>query len=231
MSDSILPSAVSRRVAAQAERRWDSSVGMGLLGRLTGADYLSLVALFFAWTSAVLLLGGTVHLGIIVMFGAFLFDKLDGYYARRKGISSPFGRQVDSFIDVFAYLVTGALLYHVALSPALWMTVIVGFAILSFGGLRLVRHASEGFGQSGNTSYYVGWTVVHVNFVVLAAFYLALFVPWFTGWLAAVPIVAACPLMVSGYKSYKTYVSHALAGLLVVVACTISCLVAFTGTL
>jgi CDP-diacylglycerol--serine O-phosphatidyltransferase len=67
--------------------------------------------------------------------------------------------------------------------------------------------------------------------VVLAAFYLALFVPWFTGWLAAVPIVAACPLMVSGYKSYKTYVSHALAGLLVVVACTISCLVAFTGTL
>ena len=66
MSDSILPSAVSWRVAAQAERRWDSSVGMGLLGRLTGADYLSLVALFFAWTSAVLLLGGTVHLGIIV---------------------------------------------------------------------------------------------------------------------------------------------------------------------
>ena len=44
----------------------DSSVGMGLLGRLTGADYLSLVALFFAWTSALLLLGGTVHLGIIV---------------------------------------------------------------------------------------------------------------------------------------------------------------------
>ena len=85
--------------------------------------------------------------------------------------------------------------------------------------------------QSSNTSYYVGWTVVHVNFVVLAAFYPALFVPWFTGWLAAVPVVAACPLMVSGYRSYKTHVSHALAGLLVVVACTISCLVAFTETL
>jgi phosphatidylserine synthase len=124
---------------------------------------------------------------------------------------------------VFAYLVTGALLYHVALSPALWMTVIVG--------LRLVRHASEGFGQSGDTSYYVGWTVVHVNFVVLATFYLALFAPRFTEWLAAVPIVAACRLMVSGCKSYRTHVSHALAGLFVVVACTISCLVAFTGML
>ena len=231
MSDSFLPSAVSRRVAAQAERRWDSSVGMGLLGRLTGADYLSLVALFFAWTSAVLLLQEAIHAGIVVMFGAFLFDKLDGYYARKRGISSPFGRQVDSFIDVFAYLVTGALLYHVALSPTLWMSVVVGFAVLSFGGLRLVRHASEGFGESGDTSYYVGWTVVHVNFVVLATFYLALFVPWFDGWLAAVPIVAACPLMVSGYKSFKTTVSHALAGLFVLVALALSCLAVFTGTL
>lgn len=85
---------------------------MGLLGRLTGADYLSLVALFFAWSSAVLLLQEAVHLGILVMFGAFLFDKPDGYYARKHGVASPFGRQVDSFIDVFAYLVTGALLYH-----------------------------------------------------------------------------------------------------------------------
>lgn len=42
--------------------------------------------------------------------------------------------------------------------------------------------------------------------------FLDVFVLWFTGWLAAVPIVAACPLMVSGYKSYKTHVSHALAG-------------------
>lgn len=105
---------LAEALAAQVERRWDSSVGMGLLGRLTGADYISLVALLFAWTSAVLLLHGELDRGIVVMFGAFLFDKLDGYYARRRGLSSPFGRQVDSFIDVFAYLVTGAIIYHVS---------------------------------------------------------------------------------------------------------------------
>ena len=231
MSDRSLPPdwVVPDVVAAEADRRWDGSVGMGLLGRLTGADYLSLVALFFAWSSAVLLLQGEINWGIVVMFGAFLFDKLDGYYARRRGISSPFGRQVDSFIDVFAYLVTGALLYHVALSPSPWMTVLVGFAILTFGGLRLVRHADEGFGENDGTDYYVGFTVVHVNFVVLVTYYLGLVVPWFDGWLAAVPIVAVCPLMVSGYRSYKTRTGHALAAAFVILALAISLLAELTG--
>ena len=224
MSNSILPFEIPEAVAAQAERRWDSSVGMGLLNRLTGADYLSLVALFFAWSSALLLLQGDIHHGVLAMAGAFCFDKLDGYYARSRGVSSSFGRQVDTFIDIFAYLVTGALLYHVALSPSAWLTLVVGFAILAFGGLRLVRHAEEGFGETDETSYYVGWTVVHVNFVVLAMFYLDLFVVDIGGWLAAVPIILSCPLMVSGYKSYKTTAGHALAGVVVVGALVSSAL-------
>jgi phosphatidylserine synthase len=214
----VLPEAL----AAQVERRWDDSVGMGLVERLTGADYLSLVALFFAWSSAVLIVRGEVNWAILVMFGSFLFDKLDGYYARKHGISSSFGRQIDSFIDVFAYLVTGALLYHVALSPHPVMTVVVGFAILAFGGLRLVRHASEGFGESGGTSYYVGYTVVHLNFVVLLTYYADMFVAGWNGWLAAIPILLLCPLMVSGYKSYKTTVGHALAGLFCLAAAGLS---------
>lgn len=230
MSDRPLDSTLPDALVAQAERRWDSSVGMGLLGRLTGADYLSLVALLFAWSSAVLLLGDAVNLAILVMFGAFAFDKLDGYYARKQGISSSFGRQIDSFIDVFAYLVTGALLYHVALSPTVWMTILVGFAILTFGGLRLVRHASEGFGKTGETSYYVGYTVVHVNFVVLLSYYLDIFVASWNGWLAAVPILAVCLLMVSGYKSYKTHTGHGLAALFCLTAIGISLWMELSGS-
>lgn len=224
MSDETSPSgwALPEVVVTQMERRWDSSVGMQLFGRLTGADYLSLVALLFAWSSAVLFLRGAVDVAVLVMFGAFVFDKLDGYYARANGLSSPFGRQVDSFIDVFAYLVTGALLYHVALSPSVWMTVFVGFAILAFGGLRLVRHASDGFGESEGESYYVGFTVVHVNFAVLLTYYLDVFVAAWNGWLAAVPILLTCPLMVSGYKSYKTWTGHLLAGGLALTAAALS---------
>ena len=209
-------------VAAQVDRRWDDSVSMGLLERLTGADYLSLVALLFAWTSVILVVGGEVNWGILAMLGSFLFDKLDGYYARKYDLASPFGRQIDSFIDVFAYLVTGALVYHVALSPHPALSVLVGFAIIGFGGLRLVRHATEGFGEESGTSYYVGYTVVHANVVVLVTYYLDVFVAGWNGWFAAVPILAVCPLMVSGYRSYKTTVGHAIAGTVCLVAGSIS---------
>lgn len=87
----------------------------------------------------------------------------------------------------------------------------VGFVLLAFGGLRLVRHADVGFGTDGDDSYYLGWTVVHVYFVVLCNYYLAPFVPAWNGWLAALPILLACPVMVSGYRSYKTATGHALA--------------------
>ena len=66
---------------------------------------------------------------------------------------------------------------------------------------------------------------------MLATFYLDLFVASFNGWLAAIPILVACPLMVSGYKSYKTTVGHLLAGVVVAVALSISLLTVFTGVL
>jgi len=185
---------------------------------LTGADYVSLAALLVGWASALLFLRGEPNWALLAMFGAFLLDKLDGWYARRTGTSSPFGRQVDSYIDVFAYLVPAALCYHVALSPHVLASLVVGFLILAFGGLRLIRHNSEGFGSDGDASYYHGTTVVHTNLVVVANYFLAVLVGVWNGWLAALTIAVACPLMVSDYKAYKTDVSHALAGIFGLIA-------------
>lgn len=202
-----------RGVLEQAERRRVTGTDRtNILRRLTVADYLSLVALFFAWTSALLFFSGEPNWALIVMFGAFAFDKLDGYYARRHGIDSAFGRQIDSFIDIFAYLVTGALLFHYTLAPNVVVSAVVGFTILSLGGLRLVRHNSEGFGSDDETSYYHGTTVVHTNVVVIANYLLVSFVGFWNGWFAAVTVLVAAPLMVSNYKAYKTDAAHALVG-------------------
>ena len=202
----------SKRVVTETTNRTD------VVDRLTGADYVSLGALFVGWASALLFVQGELNWALLVMFGAFALDKLDGWWARRTGQTSPFGRQLDSYIDVFAYLVPGALLYHYALSPHVLLSLVVGFAVLAFGGLRLIRHNSEGFGSDDGASYYHGTTVVHTNLVVVANYFLAAFVvPW-NGWLAAVLVLAACPFMVSNYKAYKTDVGHVLAGVLAVVA-------------
>jgi len=119
------------RVVAERGDRTD------VLAQLTGADYISLGALFVGWGSALLFLRGEPNWALLVMFGAFLLDKLDGWYARRAGVSSPFGRRVDSFIDIFAYIVPGALLYHVALAPNDIASLVVGFLLLAFGGLSI----------------------------------------------------------------------------------------------
>ncbi|MFA1610401.1 CDP-alcohol phosphatidyltransferase family protein [Halobellus rubicundus] len=208
-----------REVRARVEstdRVLDPIDRTNVAAQLTGADYISLGALFVAWGCALLFLRGEPNLALLAMFGAFLLDKADGWYARRTGESSPFGRRVDSFIDVFAYLVPAALLYRV-FSPHMAATWIVGFLILAFGGLRLIRHNEEGFGEDDGRSYYHGTTVVHTNLVVVGNYLLAALFGW-SGWLAGVLIAAACPLMISNYKAYKTDASHVLAGIGALVA-------------
>lgn len=209
---------VCDRIDAHTDRRVRSGERTNVLASLNGADLLSMAALFLGWTSALAFLRGEPNWAILTMFAAFGFDKLDGWYARRRGISSAFGRRIDSFIDVFAYLVTGALLFHYAVSPGVVVSALVGFLIIAFGGLRLVRHDSEGFGEDEGGCFYHGTTVVHTNLVVVANYLLLSFVGVWTWWLAALTTVAAAPLMISDYKAYKNRTSHLLAGAAVAVA-------------
>lgn len=187
-----------------------------LLSTLTTADFLSLAALFVAWLSILLLLSDEPNWAILTMFGAFLFDKLDGYWARRTGTTSPFGRQIDSFIDIFAYLVTGALLFHYQLTPNHAVSAVVGFAILAFGGLRLIRHSSEGFESHDSVSYYRGTTVVHTSAVVLVNYVALNLVGFWHEWIATVLVLVSAPFMVSEYRAPKTVGAHVLLGVLAI---------------
>jgi len=209
------------RESIEARNGWGSpSDRTNILRTLNGADLLSLVALFIAWSSALLFLAEEPNWAILLMYGAFCFDKLDGYWARKRGLSSPFGRHIDSFIDIFAYLITSALLFHFELAPARLVSVVVGFVILAFGGLRLVRHNAEGFETTADVSYYHGTTVVHTNVVVVLNYLLYAFLEVWSGWIATITVLVACPLMISEYRAPKTIWSHLLLGALAVsVAC------------
>ncbi|WP_199694000.1 phosphatidylcholine/phosphatidylserine synthase [Halococcus sp. IIIV-5B] len=214
MADRTMPERLANRAFGRSVGRTNQPRGTAhILVRLDVADYLSVLALLCAWTGIVFLLSGEPNWAVVVLLVAFGFDKLDGFVARRYGLATDLGRQLDAFVDVFAYLVSGALLFHVALSPTPIASVVVGFCVVCFGGLRLIRFTSEGFRTEADTSYYRGITVVHVNVLVLVNYLLAAFVGVWNGWLAAGTVVLACPLMVSEYKSYKTVKSQAVAAL------------------
>jgi len=190
--------------------------------RPSGADVLSLVALAFALTSAFTISLGEPNYGLVVMFAAYGFDKLDGYYARRFGCPSDAGRTLDSFVDVFIYLVTGALLFHVTMSPTVAVSLAVGALLVTCGCLRLVRFNDEGFQTDGDRSFYRGLTVVHANLTVVVNYFLFTFVPRWDGWFAAAVIAVVAPLMLSDYRSYKTWGRQALVGVLGVAAVGLS---------
>lgn len=195
-----------------------------VLSSLVGADLVSLVALLVAWVATLLFLTGEPNWAIVAMIGAFVFDKLDGTWARYRGTDSDLGRRIDSYVDVFVYLLTAALLFHFELSPHLGASVVVGFAILAFGGLRLVRHTVEGFTEIDQTIYYHGTTVVHTNAIVVANYLLLTLTDVWNGWLATVTVLAVCPLMISDYRAPKSAGAHRLVALLgvLVVACVLA---------
>ncbi|QQL44412.1 CDP-alcohol phosphatidyltransferase family protein [Sulfuriroseicoccus oceanibius] len=78
---------------------------------------------------------------IWLIFGACLFDLLDGRLARLGGKESPFGQEFDSIADVVSFGVAPALLvFNVVLidmpSQAGWM---IAFLFLLCGAMRLAR--------------------------------------------------------------------------------------------
>ena len=67
------------------------------------AGAVSLASLLLAWIAIGLAISGSLRASVLCALGAFLADMLDGFVARRLGVSSEFGRQLDSFIDVVNY--------------------------------------------------------------------------------------------------------------------------------
>lgn len=80
--------------------------------RLAPADWVTLGSLVLACGSLHSALGERLSLAIALMVLAMLTDMLDGPVARRTTGPRPFGMQLDSFVDVFVYLMAPALILY-----------------------------------------------------------------------------------------------------------------------
>ncbi|MDO8804139.1 MAG: CDP-alcohol phosphatidyltransferase family protein, partial [Elusimicrobiota bacterium] len=73
-------------------------------GWLNLPNALSFCALLCACAAILLLLRGDFYLSFALALVALVLDMFDGMLARRLGLESEFGRQLDSHVDVFIYL-------------------------------------------------------------------------------------------------------------------------------
>lgn len=176
---------------------------MDIIKKLTRADYISFCGLFLAWISIILIGLNIPKIAIVMSLAAFTLDIFDGLIARKFKQDSLLGRQIDSYVDIFTYLIFSALLVFKFLSPNLIIGIIVGFFILLFGGLRLIRFNNEGILIDKGATYYRGVTVVHIYLLVLVLYFINKYSNMQLSWVSTVMLLLICPSMLSNFKSYK----------------------------
>lgn len=139
--------------------------------RLNRVDMITLSGVVTTSLAAVLVVSGDYWAGCGLLFIAMLGDALDGWLARAWGLSSEFGRYLDSFMDTLMYLVVPALLLY------LW-------GLQGWQGLPLILMIACGsirlsvFNQIGNISNeqgqsaYLGMPVFWSPFIVAGVLFL-----------------------------------------------------------
>lgn len=169
---------------------------LGIPGLISGLSLLS------AWFAIYLLLTNHLKYSVALAFLAFVLDTLDGYAARRLKKVSELGRQLDSMIDLINYSVYSALIVVLVLIPNV-LGVLVGFFIVFFGVLRLIRFNLEGYISDNSATYYRGVVVCHISLVAISLLLITSLVEIHQIIIATVFIVLSL-MQLSNFRTRKT---------------------------
>ena len=114
---------------------------------------VSFFALFFSWIGIVLLLNDQFYYSFAIILIAFILDALDGFIARKLKQESEFGRQLDSYVDIFIYLLYPALAYYLFFELRDIFSVGMLYLFLSCGIFRLSRFNVSGLIDSSKKDF------------------------------------------------------------------------------
>ena len=130
-------------------------------------NYLSFTALFLAWIGILFLFKNYILLSYIFILLAFVFDTLDGFFARKYSLVSEFGKMLDSHVDVFIYLLYPVLVYYFYFGFQNLIFAIIYFIFLACGIFRLLRFNIIGLSVSSDDKKYYNGLPVFVNIFFL----------------------------------------------------------------
>lgn len=163
---------------------------------------ISAVALLAAWAAILLLLNDSLKASVLCAIAAFFLDSLDGHVARKMNKTSEVGRQLDSMVDLVAYSVYAALVTSRVLLPGL-EGAIVGYIIVLFGILRLIRFNADGYIEQSSKRYYRGIVVCHLSLAVIMFVLFSSFVD-IPSYIITITLVTLSLLQLSHIKTRKT---------------------------
>jgi len=124
---------------------------------------LTLTNLFLGFLSILYIQRGDISLGCYLILIAAILDSLDGKLARKIGIASEFGKEIDSLADLISFcLAPSFLIFNIFYSSNqfvhefifIYLAVISSFPLL-MGSIRLARF-NVGHSQESKQSYFIG---------------------------------------------------------------------------
>ena len=155
-----------------------------LLKERNRADWLSLVGIIPFLASLYFVHTNEPELALLAGIVAFVFDSLDGVVARKYGLESDFGRQIDSFMDSLIYLVFPSYFILIFLNPLSLLTGIAAVLVIGFGILRLIRFNIVGFVYKNGARSYPGLGTAYIFPAVIVLYignyYLGSVFSWLT---------------------------------------------------
>ncbi len=161
-------------------------------------NVLTVINLFAGLVAIMLSLVDQWALAVVLVFGAALFDSIDGRIARRLNIASEFGKQLDSLADLVSFGVAPALIaYQLNFAAIGWSGYILATVFPICGAIRLAR-----FNVSGVRGHFVGLPIT-VAGPALAGF--AYFGPLLSETAEAIILLVLSWLMVSTVKIPKLW--------------------------
>jgi phosphatidylserine synthase len=125
-------------------------------------NVFTLLGSVLAIAACLLLLEGNQPLAFVLVIVAMAVDMTDGALARRAGVESRLGRWLDSFGDLFIYLLFPAIYWRLAYDIALPMLVL----FVGTGCFRLVRFTLIGFREQRGKLFYGGMPVYYDQLVL-----------------------------------------------------------------
>ena len=134
---------------------------------ITLPNSLSSLAFFCAFSGIYLLLilENFIFSFILILIG-FIFDILDGFFARKLNQISAFGTQLDAHIDVFLYLIYPILVFYNYFEFQANYWIFLYFIFLILGIFRLIRNNLK---NSAKHFDYQGLPVVFSLFLIILA--------------------------------------------------------------
>lgn len=137
------------------------------------ANLLTIMNLAFGGAAILVTMNDKFALAVLFIFVAGLLDRFDGMTARKLGIESELGKQLDSMSDIISFGIAPALLIYAYATHELGtLAMVVTVMYIASGAFRLAR-----FNISESNGFFTGLPITAAGVVLTLSYFAVPYVP------------------------------------------------------